>query len=65
MEVFKVKGIHNIHFSRAVAPITPLMYENGFYIAFNNKLENKLNTEVENKISNIYIENNNEKIIIS
>ena len=41
-DLFKVKGVNNIHFSRSVAPIAPLMYENGFYIAFNNKLENKL-----------------------
>ena len=49
-DLFKVKGIHNIHFSRAVAPIAPLMYENGFYIAFNNKLENKL------KLFRVYID---------
>ena len=41
-DLFKVRGVHDIHFSRAVAPIAPLIYENGFYISFNNKLENKL-----------------------
>ena len=41
-DLFKVRGINDIHFSRAVAPIAPLMYENGFYIAFNSKNENKL-----------------------
>ena len=41
-DLFKVRGVNNIHFSRSVAPIAPLIYENGFYIAFNNKLENKL-----------------------
>ena len=41
-DLFKVKGVNNIHFSRSVAPIAPLIYENGFYIAFNNKLDYKL-----------------------
>ena len=41
-DLFKVRGVKNIHFSRSVAPIAPLLYENGFYIAFNNKEENKL-----------------------
>ena len=41
-DLFKVRGVKNIHFSRSVAPIAPMLYENGFYIAFNNKEENKL-----------------------
>ena len=41
-DLFKVRGVNSVHFSRSVAPIAPLMYENGFYIAFNNKLDNKL-----------------------
>ena len=41
-DLFKVKFNDNIHFSRSVAPIAPLLYENGFYIAFNNILINKL-----------------------
>ena len=41
-DLFKVKSNNNIHFSRSIAPIAPLLYENGFYIAFNNKLTNKL-----------------------
>ena len=49
-DLFKVKGIHDIHFSRAVAPISPLLYENGFYIAFNSKIENKL------KLFKVYID---------
>ena len=49
-DLFKVRSIKDIHFSRAVAPIAPLMYENGFYIAFNNKLENKL------KLFRVYID---------
>ena len=49
-DLFKVRGVKDIHFSRAIAPIAPLMYENGFYIAFNNKIENKL------KLFRVYID---------
>ena len=49
-DLFKVRGVKDIHFSRAIAPIAPLIYENGFYIAFNNKIENKL------KLYRVYID---------
>ena len=49
-DLFKVRGVKDIHFSRAISPIAPLMYENGFYIAFNNKIENKL------KLYRVYID---------
>ena len=31
---FKVKRIENVHFSHSIAPISPLLNTNGFYIAF-------------------------------
>ena len=39
---YKVKRINEIHFSRSIAPISPLINEIGFYIAFNDILDNEM-----------------------
>ena len=51
-DLFKVKRIENVHFSHSIAPISPLLNTNGFYIAFFDLNDNKC------KIYRILIEKN-------